>query len=47
MDRAGAAHPDPQAEVLRTQLVAPPLRPHALPRVHLVGRLRAISAPAG
>ncbi|HEX5810574.1 MAG TPA: AAA family ATPase, partial [Pseudonocardia sp.] len=45
MDRAGAAYPDPQGEVLSTQLVAPPLRPHALPRVHLVDRLRAISAP--
>ena len=32
--------------MLSTQLVAPPLRPHALPRVHLgSGRLRAISAP--
>ena len=27
MDRAGAPHPDPPGEVLRTQLVAPPPRP--------------------
>ena len=45
MDRAGAPHPDPPGEVLRTQLVAPPPRPHALARRHLVDRLRAVSAP--
>ena len=45
MDRAGAPHPDPPGEVLRTQLVAPPPRPHALARAHLVDRLRAVSAP--
>ena len=40
MDRAGAPHPDPPGEVLRTQLVAPPRG-----RMHLVDRLRADSAP--
>ncbi len=45
MDRAGAPHRDPPGEVLRTQLVAPPPRPHALARRHLVDRLRAVSAP--
>jgi ATP/maltotriose-dependent transcriptional regulator MalT len=45
VDRRGAPHPDPPGEVLRTQLVAPPLRPRALARTHLVDRLRAISAP--
>ena len=43
MDRA--PHPDPSGEVLRTQLVAPPPRPHALARTRLVDRLRAVSAP--
>ena len=37
MDRSGG--------VLRTRLVVPPPRPHALPRTGLVDRLRAVSAP--
>ena len=45
MDRAGEPHPDLPGGVLRTQLVPPPPRPHALARTHLVDRLRAVSAP--
>jgi hypothetical protein len=44
VDRAGAPHQDAPGGVLRTQLVAPPPRRHALTRRHLVGRLRAVSA---
>lgn len=36
---------DPSGDVLRTRLVVPSPRPHALPRTGLVDRLRAVSAP--
>ena len=45
VDGSDAARPGPRRTVLRTQLVAPPPRPHALPRASLTDRLGAVSAP--
>jgi LuxR family transcriptional regulator, maltose regulon positive regulatory protein len=45
VDGSDAARPGPRRTVLRTQLVAPPPRPHALPRASLTERLDAVSAP--